>query len=991
MHFDPNSQLSDYFQHPSQYLGTRQQLAGRSSRPLLDYSGIRVVVKVLTYVSTFVFSFISLGFFTFAGSFIQRKKIKQLEPSAAASLEKKFVWVDPLIQKTDKDADQISGEYLKTRKEIPRDAQGRILTRDARGRMVQPKDVGETPEAKVFLDKKTMEELLGAVFDWAFEDLNGRQKHGAIFNDSAAITKQEYESNTQAFYHWMVLFLIRYGGIAGQCGGVFKKLVLNRDLKISPSGACHVLAPDGKGKHTFYQFEDEWTPSEDSGITEGIDPVTLKWIVERLKGDPVALSSFEILLLEALIPSTEARLKKAHQFIGEKTESAELVKKGLSLVHDMALVLKTNFAKVMERKWGEKAVNQDRRVQPAPSKQVKFASYQTKVPWSQHVAGPNKVGQAVLKVIACVGYLLGNLLTLGLLSFGVTVYQHGKLNRLEEQNRLNPPRRPELKKDLWIQSSYQKREEDPGYVSVDVPEMNAIVSPKTVAQVRTMDELISASFDHTFHQLLEMSQEGIWKLHFNKSSRLFTEFVKMAGNTVRKYQENMLAVYNLMVLNLIKAGGLIQKDDQYSVIFNEHLSVGYSRPCRVPSREDPSSQTTFFLNHDAWTPKIENGNALNGVDPIGVKWMLEQLKQDENAFKSLKVLLLHGLVPNDSEDLRLAQHYAVDGKMGALVKAAYEQIYTISSVISEKFLTTLSKRWDALADDDSCEPLEKEETFMIDPEGVEAEWMPPPYLPVDGLLEETMKTKSLIYPLWKSIDNLALKHAVGNPRMDGELPTSVHQALQLLESQYYWIHAGIGHHGCLMSALTAHMYQGSESANGENQNFNPAVLKAAMAMYLEQNPEDFRIEISQSTVPKDQSRPGWTVDEYRDWLLTGQHPRGKKQRANLDMGDLEMDLFAKTFKVRLSVFEMGKPYHVVDGRIVPSRSYGPNTTEKMVLLNSPDFTFYALMPKCRDPRPSDSEEVKESLRHVQDFWRANHRTEYGSAIRAVPRAQPHRR
>jgi len=975
MQFDPNAQLSEYFREQPQYFVRRPR------RPLLDYTGIRVVVKILTYVSTFIFAVVSLGFFTFTGSLIQRKKIKRLEPSAAVPSEKKFVWVDPLIQKTDKDLDEIKGEYLKSRRELPRDANGKIMIKDAQGKRTQPKDVGETPAAKVLLDKKTMGSLLEAVFDWAFDDLKGTQKHGVVFNDSAAIVHPEYRGNVEAFYHWMVFFLIQHGGIAGECGGAFKKLVLNLYLKISPSEACHVLSADAKGNHTFYQFEDEWTPSKDSGVTEGIDPLTLKWIVERLKTDPIAFSTFETLLLEALIPSNDPELKKAHQFISEKTEAAALVKKGLFLVHDMALVLKTNFAEIMERKWKAKAVN--RNVSPAPGKQVKFESYQTKIPWTLNPVRPSRMGQMVLKVIAFVGYLLGNLLTLGLLSFGVTVYQHGKLDRLEAENGSNPPREPELKKDLWIKPSYKKCAEDPEYVPVDIRKINAIVSPQNIAQVRTMDTLISSSFDHTFHQLLKMSKDKVWKLHFNKSSKLFKELMKVAGNDVRKYQENMLAVYNLMVFELIEAGGLIREANQYRVTFNDHLSVGYSRPCRVPSREG-SSEATFFLHQDAWTPKVESGDALNGVDPVGVKWMIEQLKNDKTALNNLKILLLHGLIPDDSEDLRLAKYYTIDGKMGELVKSAYEQISAITLAISENFLATLSNRWDVLADDDSCEPLENKGTFVIDPDGVETEWMPPDYLPMDGLLEETMKTKSLIHPFWTHIDQLALRNS--ERRVDQVLPTNVPQALQLLESQYYWIHAGIGHHGCLMSALTAHVYQGSESGNQENQNFNPAVLKAAMAVYLDQNSDDFRAEIDQSTLSR--GLPGWTVDEYKNWLLTGQNPSGKKARANLDMGDLEMELFARTFNIRLSVFEMGKSYQVVDGRMVPGRSYGPNTTEKMVLLNSPGFTFYALMPKCRSPRESDSEEIKQSLEHVQDFWRANNRTEYGSAIRALPRAQP---
>lgn len=946
-------------------------------------SSFKVSMKALSIISTCIFAVVTLGTFTLIGSILQYRRIRRMEPPQKKC--RQHLWAKPLIEQTNGDPDNIEGEYLKT--EWARGPDGRMII-DRR----RPVKIAKTPAAAVFLDKKTMPDLLEAVFEWAFDDLSKKAKYPAVLNASAAILKRDpkqrtkmlYESNMDALYHWMILFMIKHGGIETSCDRSSRSLVLNENLKIAPSEPCYVRAENSQETLTLYLNEDDWTPRKKSGVVDGVDPVSLKWIERRLASQPKLYSHFEILLLEGLIPDDNPRLRQAKEFLRRNNSSTELVRRGIALVRNMTKIMKVNFAQVLTSCWRTKANSSDVNLQPIAPKEIHYPNFTARFVWTKKTGEMEKALLVARQILAFIGYALANVLTFGMLSFAVTVYQHEKLNKLVSARHRNRTHRPEQNQDIWLKPPYEKQNSDPENIPLDVEKLSGIIAPKETGQIKNIETLISSSFDYVFRDLLSMSKSKVWNVHFNRSSKIFNDTIQIAGTHRLKYQDNINSVYNLMVFNLIEAGGLKQIQKECRVYFNNQLHVGYSKPCRVPAKEE-GAQVTFFLNKDPWTPSPkDNPEGLNGIDPVGVKWLIERLKDDERMLDYLKILLLNGLIPDDAESLVEAKYAIADqAEKGNLVKQAYEQISTIALVLAKKYSRVLLDRWDELADDDECDPpLEKESVFMLDPNGVEQEWMPPAYLSNELLLEEVIKTKSLISPIWKNIDHLKI-----NPEnVDEEqrvLPSNRHQAFDLIQSQYFWIHAGIRTHGCLMSALTTHIYQGSDAGN---HNFNPSAIKAAMAEYLVQKPDDFKAEIEQST--SSEYQPGWNVDEYRNWLLTGRSPWNKKARENQFMGDLEMELFSRTFHIQLTVFEMGKPYLIEEGRMVPTRTYGPNTTEKFVLLNDPGFTFYALMPKCRGVETGDDEEVREALRHNSEFWGINNGTEYGRQIRAVPRARP---
>jgi hypothetical protein len=955
----------------------------RPRRFILNHKAVKTLTKILSILSTFIFAVVTLGTFTLVGSFFQKRKMMKMEPNSPSS-KKQYQWVKPLIKKNANDPDTIEGEYLKT--EIVRDAQGRmVLERRA------PKKVATTKEAAVLFDKKNMSDLIKGLFDWAFDDIKKKAKSRLAYDELTSTFREGSAANApncsldnvkEALYHWMIFFLAKNGGLETSCDKSSRWLVINQSLKIAPSEACHVLTEDGLSTKTFFLNEDEWSPSPEAGVNEGIDPISLKWIIGRLSDDHAVLKHLETLLLEPLISDNDQNLKKAKQFLQRDGKKSQLVKYALALVHDMSKVLRTNFSKTIEECWRGKEIGNRTKTRSTSKKIVKYPSFTTPITWNKETRRLQRVQQIAIKIVAVVGYALGNLLTLGMLSFAVTIYQHEKLNSLKATKEKNDD--PLNITKMWIKSQYEKKVEDPDEIPVNEDRLGEVIAPKEANDVDTMGGLITASFDHTFKSLLEMSSKKVWNVHFNSSSKIFNETIQVEGGYGYRYQDNMNSVYNLMVFNLLEAGGLIQEAGDHRVKFNDHLSVGYSKPCRVQNREN-NSQVTFFLNNDAWTPlQNDNVEALNGVDPIGAKWIIEKLKNNTTALNHLKVLLLNGLIPDASDYLTQAKYFIVDDERGHLVKTAYELISTMALVVAKKYSPIIQERWDALTNDDTPEdPLQKEGVFVLNPNGNEEEWMPPSYLPNDFLVEEIIKTKTLITPIWKEIDQVKLADDEIEDRENKILPLDISHALEFLSRQYYWIHAGIQTHGCLLSALTTHLYQGSEEGNN---NFDPSTIKNAMAEYLIQQPEGFEAEISQSTAFR--NRQGWTVDEYYNWLITGGSPPGKKARTNQDMGDLEMELFSKTFDIQLAVFELGKPYLLLDGLMVPNRTFGPNTKEKFILLNKPGFTFYALMPRCRDSKEGDREEIKESLKHVHDFWGENNRTEYGSRIYARPRGQP---
>lgn len=953
----------------------------------------RIILDLLSIIGIFIANLGTAGMFSFIGSLIQYSKIKKVEASQgiskSLSVDKswQYAWVEPLFKKTEKDADTIEGGFLQT--EVAKDGDGHIIFD---GRV--PRQIPLTPEAAILFDKRELPDLVEAVFDWAFDDLSRDPKNGVIFNDSRQILhaagkafEGEFKDNRHALHNWMVYFLMKSAGLEVSCDRTVYRVVFNQDLKIQSSEACHVKDKNGDKIVTFYRNEDAWTPKLESAVSDGIDPISIKWILEKIKEAPDLLGHLEVLLLQALIPNNDPSLKAAQQLLLEKSEASRLVNAALVLIDDMSLVLEENFQEIIRSKWRERATGRDPSVTPAPPKRVAITKPKRYAFKKRKALIWQRVKRVAFTILAMTGVLFANILTLGLFTLGTACYQHYRLKKLEKEMAgaaSISSRKPTARADegVWLERVYRKQSSDNTTIPVESEKLQKLLE-SNLEEFQEMAPLLESAFNASYHQLRKMSDDSTWDLIFNDSSKIYQEYAQVAGMHTPKYQANMNALYNWMALSLVELAGMEKDCDGVPYLyFNDHLKVRYSQPCRIPTRE--GSEITFFLYKDGWTPE-EGGEDIvrNGIDPVAVKWIVERLKRDPQAYDALKVLFLDALIEDGTQMLQEAKEYAAqEGEMAGLIRCAYELISNIGLSLGKKYQPLFYERWETLAVDEGIEPLYKESAFNLDALSAERDWFPSGCVTSD-LQIETFKTKTLLQPVWKNLESVRLKSAGRDVQVAGALSIDPNEALNVLSKQYFWIHAGINLQGCLLSALAVHLFQGG---NG----FNPQLIKNAMAYYLDQRGADFVAEIDQATKLNNRKTgyPGWTIEEYQNWLLSGKSPENKESRSHYDMGDLEIELFCKTFGIKVQVFEAGRPCRIEEGMLLPTRSYGPTTFEKLTLLNVPNFSFYALMPKLREPKDGDDEEMREALRHNRDFWSANNGTEYGSQIKAVPRPQP---
>lgn len=137
-------------------------------------------------------------------------------------------------------------------------------------------------------NKKTMEDLLRSVFDWALESLTEKTKGNEIAFEEWKIHSPPYVKEHLAFYKYMVYLMIDTAELNVPCNGV-PELNLNRGplLQIVPSVAYRTKSRQGEGYDVLYHGQDGWTPtpSISSQLPRGLDPHAVKWILARLNGN----------------------------------------------------------------------------------------------------------------------------------------------------------------------------------------------------------------------------------------------------------------------------------------------------------------------------------------------------------------------------------------------------------------------------------------------------------------------------------------------------------------------------------------------------------------------------------------------------------------------------------------------------------------------------------------------------------------------------------
>jgi len=722
----------------------------------------KIALKVLNYVGLIIANVLTFGTLSLVCSILKYKKIKKLEaqlpsnkPSRVPGDTLPYRWVEPIYQKGAHDKDSIEGEF-------------RNLTQ-AR--------VPASKVAEILHGKGTIEALIEETFDWAAENLG--------------INETVNTAHKEALHHWMIYLLVQNAGLGVACDQVTRSVVFNESLSCGPSEACHVFGDDGKIKHTFYRNIDEWTPKADSQVIEGVDPVSLKWVLEKIKGNPVALGHLRALLLQVIHPANDLNVEAAHRFISNKTEASRLVHTAYILIHNLSKVMEENFSKPLQSKWDACSANIAVQAEIHPTKGV------PKPDWVADATSPinrtslhKKVHKLALTILAIIGIAIVNVLTLGFLTAGSYVYQVSRQKKLEKQIRRLGPLVAEpnnTASDVWVKPLYNKTDQDPSSIQIQDVNMAAMLQGD-YKELNNMSDLLERTFSHGFNDLIKKSNRGVYGIRFNKSKKIYKEYVQQQGINVLKHQANQQALYGWMVYQLLSNAGLDTDGGTPRVRFSDHLAVRYSAPCDLRTKDGRSTET-FFLHEDEWTPERDR-ELRRGVDPVSVKWILHKFRDNVEARQVLEILILGALVPDDNVALNnVRAYFTANPKEAELIKTAYKLIADMALSVGTKFQVEFYEKWKELATDDEVDPFLKDNALNVDT--MEPLWVSHPVLQQENHVnfqEEVLKTKTLLEPVYKNIHDL--RDPRNNVYTPKELSSDIFLAVNFLSKQYYCLHAG---------------------------------------------------------------------------------------------------------------------------------------------------------------------------------------------------------
>lgn len=913
---------------------------------LLKPKILRIALQIVGIISIVFINVATLGFFTVFGAALQRIKIHNIQKNKFLNTLNKdqfHQWIPPLSN---------------CRKNVP-------ISNEFSKKMDGFHEMGE---------------LISASLEWAFNDIQ-QSKPIAFLNKSKSILKQSkgkylYHSNMNAVHCWMVYLMIKNAGLEYACDQTTLFVKLNNTLKVSSSKTCQVKY---KNKiRVFYPHKDEWTPPNES-FYFGVDPVSVKLILEELKFNQGAINQLELLLLQGLISDSNQDLNSIKKNINADIQNNIHVKNAYVLIHEIASVLEEKYHSELIAKWEKLTDNQLEN--PAPAKKIylperKFEQ-ELNLFFLKQMRLRDKIIAISTKIFVSIGIIFFNIITLGSITFICCVYQNKEINILREKLLKNQ----KSINSIFIKEKYDKSKSDLKYIRGDSKGLKALYKNIKVHDYtntdQEMDALMQEAFKNSFNELLELSKKTKYDLVFNKSSKILHQH-QVLEHWVDVYADNKNAVYLWMIYKLILQAALKKKNDDYALIFSKNLSVCNSRPCHIPKDEEHNDEF-FFLNQDSWTPK--NNISLYGVEPVSIKWLLEKIKKNSSELELLEILLLKALIPENSKILKSAICQSNNSWHDLKhVFLAYELIENLAIVVSDNFKNSFFNMWDELTEDCSEEPLSKlADSASIKLTGQEKKWEIPSIIIRENLYSAILKTQKLISPIWDDIHKYRINK---NIRKIRNLPLEFREALKYLSSQYYWNHDDINQVGCLFSSLTIHLLQSKGSISA----MNPQDITATLAEYLndllrkkanstltENEKENycfFEIEIPQATKQQLHQYSGWTIQEYIHWLRTSESPIGKGNRNHYDMGDLEIELFVKVFNIGIQVFISGQEYRLDNGLMMPLKVFGPNTKEKFILYNSPGFSFLPLMPKLKRLNEiEDNIETSSDIKSVEKFWK----------------------
>lgn len=202
----------------------------------------------------------------------------------------------------------------------------------------------------------TIGDLLEEADEYTYEELTGdmppdnaKQYHISAAENYAYINEPRW-----ALFELTALTLIDGGKMETDCHRNSSLILNENDLKVGWSKPIVARTGEGENTTTLYQHVDEWTPMPESEARDGVDPISVKRILNRLR--PEEKEHLRNLILEQFMLPDNENLRAARIFMKRNAERSQLVQTAKDLIADMGYVLDLKFrsARVLrDRFWDD--------------------------------------------------------------------------------------------------------------------------------------------------------------------------------------------------------------------------------------------------------------------------------------------------------------------------------------------------------------------------------------------------------------------------------------------------------------------------------------------------------------------------------------------------------------------------------------------------------------------------------------------------------------
>lgn len=906
----------------------------------------------------------------------QRKKIAQLNEQIASRQnlfdilkQTEGTKQETPYKKTDADPENIEGPSRKMGHRYY-----------AKGLTIDPIDQPDATNED-FIANSTPEALLKSAFEHIHTQLTQNPEYH--FSKNRDIRNKDYAYQRSAVVKLMILDLIEEAELKVEaCGEIY--LYLNNQDNLKEFAQCpeKILRKrqDGSLETTEAYLEQTAFTPLNSGTVKGlIDPLGVKWTLAKMSDQEKA--ALKTLLSDALYADDTQQLIAAKALLaGNKN-----LKYVFSMIERISAGVEERYKKSLNAFWKHFSNHFDgnlpvKKIQEAQKAVTRNVSKTVSLSVSQKKT--NEVTRSAFRTVAL--FFL-SLATLGIYSLIKYINQqhqiegldpatrhkkvlsqqklYGEIKQLKDQLKNSNNLGPVHEEDEI--GRYQKRPADPDTLDFqpgdDDESLDAYIwRLPTVGTLdnTTMEGLFVSAFGIIHEKLVEKAQ--VWRqIQFSRNEEWAMQTDKHTVLT------------RMMVLELIQKARIIHENGEHKLNLNTLLEVGRSMPERVSKIVDGKEvQELVYLNNDPWTPPAIRSTAtpvMRGIDPIGIKWILEQLSHEE--MEHLERLLLDEYIPDyDRKNPEIKDHIGSKALFDTknwirknpesprvkLVRQALHLIKEVALSLDNRYSKLFVTLWKKFSNEESDKngalpPVKKQEDDLapVDPGAIVA-WQPNVDLPA-GLKANFEAMQKRVQIISEHMSRNLLQNPA-NSSQEGQVYAIGYDH----PTQFVVKHAMPGRGGCLYGALTALLFQDVAKVTAENTN----LMMKAMAAYLKDHREDFAESIRADL-------RGATVQQLIDFLdcgdYTKQHPTAGSY------SNVDAEIFAHTFGVKVQIFGNTVGVKVVNGLPqTKTKANCPNTKETLYLINK--GSWYAMAPDLKAPAPGDTSELAQAIRKHREYW-----------------------